>query len=296
MTNDETEPLVERYAAPRSIEEAVRLVAEGGATVLAGGTDLMPQVRAGTRDLGRALVNIRRIAGLDRIEFADGRFRVGALVTVTGVLESPDLAERARVLVDAADCFASNQIRNAATLGGNICNASPAGDMIVPLMLLDAEVELATWAEGGVRTRRLPLDGFFDGPGRTRRRSAEILTYIHFQAPGPDHVARFRKFGPRPALEIATVSVGIAGDRRGGALGNARVVFGAVAPTPLRGRRTEAAIEGRALDDATIAAACEAAETEVRPISDVRASAWYRRHLVGALTREILTDVADYGD
>ncbi len=281
------------YAAPTSLVEAAQLAADGPVTILAGGTDLMPQSEWGKLELTGRLLNIRRIPELAGIEVSGETVRLGALVTVTEILDSDTLARRAGVLVEAADRFASEQLRNMSSIGGNVCNASPAGDMIIPLLLLDAEAELARWAGNKLDSRRVPLDRFFTGPGTTVRRADEILTALHFPTPPDGFVGGFRKFGPRPALEIAMAAVGIAGVRDAKTLSNARAAFGAVAPTPMRGRATEAAIEGTTLDGAAIAAAGETAAGEVSPITDVRASEWYRRHLVRVLTEELLSHAVD---
>jgi CO/xanthine dehydrogenase FAD-binding subunit len=282
---------IEKYAVPHSLEEATRLLAEGKATLFAGGTDLLLQTRAGVKTFQPVLININRIPELKGITRSNGKIRMGALTTITEILQSPVLREHAGVVCDAADCFAGGQVRNTATLGGNICNASPAGDMIIPLLLLDAEVELASWAEGKPESRRLPLDGLFTGPGTTRLEPNEILTHIELDVPEKTYVAGFEKFGTRPAMDIAVVSVGIAGLKDGGALRNVRVAFGAVAPTPLRGRKTEAAIEGRPLDEERAADVGRIAQEEISPISDVRGSAWYRREITGTLTQRLLRDV-----
>ena len=257
--------------------------------MFAGGTDIVPQTRAGVRPFERSLINISRVAGLRGVSRDGGNIRIGALTTVTNILESALLKEDAPVLVDAADRFASGQVRNVATLGGNLCNASPAGDLAIPLLLLDAEVELASQARGA---RTLPLSNFFLGPGKTRRESDEVLSGAQFEVPAEGFAARFIKFGTRPALDIAVVSVGVAGIRESGALRQARVAFGAVAATPMRGKKTEAFLEGRVLDEDTIAAAAILARDEITPISDVRGSAWYRRQLVGTLIERALRDVA----
>jgi len=282
---------VEKYAAPTDLAEAARLLAAGEATLLAGGTDLMPQTRSGVRPLSGLLLNLRRIGELRGVSRREGAIRLGALTTVTEVLGDPVLRERAPVLCAAADCFASDQVRNSATLGGNLCNASPAGDLIIPLLLLDAEVELASWSDGRLAHRKLPLCDFFVGPGQTRLRPDEILTAVVFAEPAAGFVAGFKKFGARPALDISIVSVGVAGVRREDRLTGARVALGAVAPTPLRGRRTEALLEGQPLTEDLIAAAAEEAAGEISPISDVRASAWYRTELVRVLLRRTLQDV-----
>ena len=123
---------IENYAAPHSLEDAARLLTGGGASLLAGGTDLMPQTRTGTREFRSLLLNLRRIPELKGIALEGGEIRIGAACTVAEILEDPLLRERASILPAAADCFASGQLRNSATIGGNICNASPAGDMIAP--------------------------------------------------------------------------------------------------------------------------------------------------------------------
>lgn len=286
---------VERYCAPSSLAEATEILHAGEVTVLAGGTDLMPQMQAGRTPLKRTLMSVRRVPELGGIA-GDGRtIRIGALATISELMAHALVKEHLPLLSEAGDHFASAQLRNAATLGGNICNASPAGDMLVPLLVLEAQVELASKANGSVQTRRVPIGDFFTGPGRTRRAPAELLVAVHVPVPPAGVVARFVKFGTRPALDIAAISIGIAAVRRGDALTRVRVAFGAVAPTPLRATRTEAALEGRSLSAETIAAAATAARAEVHPISDVRASEWYRRELIHNLTRRVLEDVAAAG-
>ncbi len=274
---------IEHYQAPDSIEAALRALGTGDATVLAGGTDLMVQ-----GGFAAGLVNIRRIPELSGVSVEEGEIRLGALCTVAEMMTDPVIAEHLPILAETADQFASPQIRNMATLGGNICNASPAGDMILPLLALDAELELI----GGGGTRRLALADFFTGPGATVLEPGELLVAIRVPKPSAGHIGAFRKFGPRPALEIAIAAVAITGDLKGGTISNPRVAFGAVAPTPLRGRGTEAVLEGKKLDANIITAAGQAASAEVSPISDTRASADYRRHLVRVLAEEILSHVA----
>lgn len=284
------------YLAPTSLVQALAaLGAPGGATVLAGGTDLMPQSRAGRLRPARTLLNIRRVPGLERVEVDAGWLRLGALTTVTTLLTHPLLRDHAPLLAEAADHFASDQIRNAATLGGNICNASPAGDLLPPLLALDAEVELARLdAAGSVATRWLALDGFFTGPGRTRREPDELLTDVRVALAPRGQVARWHKSGTRPALDISTISIAFAARRDDEArLRGVRLVLGAVAPTPLRARRTEALLEGQRLDAALAASAADCAAAEATPIDDVRASGWYRSELVHNMTRRVLEDVGN---
>lgn len=283
---------IEHYFAPTSLAQALDCLQRGEVTVLAGGTDLMPQAASGKRAFSPTLMSIRRVPELKGIARDGEAIRVGALVTVTELMHDPLIREHFPVLVEAADHFASDQIRNAATIGGNIVNASPAGDTLVPLLALDSEVELATRPDGTIATRRMPLAEFFVGPGRTKRAPHELLTGVRIPLPPHGHRARFYKFGTRPALDISAISIGLAAVVQGGVLSNVRVAFGAVAPAPVRAPRTEAALEGRRLERATIDAAAQAAFDEVRPIDDVRASAWYRRELIRNMTKRMLDDVA----
>lgn len=284
--------MIEQYSVPTSIDEATRVMHDCNVTVLAGGTDLMPQTASGKRRFETTLLNIRRVDGMSGIAIDSGLVRIGALTTITEILENEKIAEFVPVLAQTADRFASPQLRNAATIGGNLCNASPAGDMIIPLLLLDADVELARWSGESLLTRRLPVAKFFARPGETCKRDDELLTAIQFAVPQTCFVAYFCKSGPRPALEISTVSIGIAGILQDESLHAARVAIGAAGPTPLRARGVEAVLDGKYLDSKLIAEAADAVTDDAIPINDVRASAWYRKHLLKVFTRRILNDVA----
>jgi CO/xanthine dehydrogenase FAD-binding subunit len=282
---------ISTYLAPRRLDEALQAMADGDATVLCGGTDLAPQTESGVRQYTAKLLNIRRVEGLGGIEAQGAQIRIGAVTTISEIRRNPTLAEIAPVLVEAAEHFASDQIRNAASVGGNLCNASPASDMSPPLLVLGASVELACWQGGAVQTRRVPLDQFFVSPGKTVKLPQELLTAVLFDRPAADFVGRFRKSGPRPALEISTVSVALGARVANGKLSAVRVAMGSVAPTPLRARHVEAALEGKPLDAPTIAAAVAATVDDAKPIDDVRASAWYRGHLVRVFLEEVLNEV-----
>ncbi|OQY71637.1 MAG: medium FAD-binding subunit of molybdenum enzyme, partial [Rhodocyclaceae bacterium UTPRO2] len=163
---------------------------------------------------------------------------------------------------------------------------------LVPLMVLGASVELASKPDDTLFRRSMPLPEFFVGPGKTRLAPAELLTAVRVPIPPKGFVARFHKFGTRPALDISAISIGVAGVLKDGKFTQVRVAFGAVAPTPVCGCATEEALEGKKLDAATIAAAAKAAQDEVHPISDVRASAWYRKEMIHNMTKRILEDVS----
>ncbi len=167
---------IEQYVAPSSLEQAAEYLQRSGeVTILAGGTDLMPQSQGGRLKIKRTLMNIHHIPELQGIAIDGGAMRIGALATITEIMRSELVGKHFPILVEACDHFASDQIRNAATLGGNVCNASPAGDMLVPLLVLDAEVELASKPNSRLTQRRMQLCEFFTGPGKPRRDPAELI-------------------------------------------------------------------------------------------------------------------------
>lgn len=283
----------EEYVAPTSLKSALEAMADGAATCVAGGTDLWVQKDEPGRAVGKRLVNIKHVAELQGIAEKSDRIRLGALVTMTQVLESEVLQKSAPLLPATADKFASVQIRNAATVGGNIANASPAADFVIPLLCLDAEVALASFKNGKVETRTIPITEIFTGPGRTKMATGELITGIEFAVPGKGFHAGFAKTGPRPALEIALVSLGFAAYLEGGTMRDVRLALGAVAPTPIRARKTEAVLEGKAIDDVLVESAVDTLDKEIKPIDDHRGSAWYRRRLARAyLTQELSNAVA----
>jgi len=282
---------LKHYFAPTSLDQAVECLKDGEVTILAGGTDLTPQTQAGKIRIKHTLMNIRRIPQLSAITLEGKEIRIGALATITELKEHPLVRQHLPVLVEACDHFASDQIRNAGTIGGNICNASPAGDTLIPLLVLDASVELASMPEAKLYRHAMPLSTFFVGPGKTRKSLCELVTGVRIPLPAPGHVARFFKLGTRPALDISTISIGIAGTLKDGILSNVRVAFGAVAPTPTRAAQTEQALEGQRLDAATIDKVAAVARDEVKPIDDVRATAWYRKEMIHNITKRILSHV-----
>jgi len=282
----------EEYAAPTSLTAALEAMADGAATCVAGGTDLWVQKDEPGRTVGRRLVNIKHVTELTGIAETSGGIRLGALVTMSQVLDSELLQTKVPLLPATADKFASVQIRNAATVGGNIANASPAADFVIPLLCLDAEVAVASLNNGKVETRTIPIAEIFTGPGRTLLAPGELITGIEFAAPTAGFHAGFAKTGPRPALEIALVSLGFAAYLDAGTIRDVRLALGAVAPTPIRARETEAVLEGKAIDAELIERATDALDKEIKPIDDHRGSAWYRRRLARAYLTQELSNAA----
>lgn len=285
-------PAISEYAAPRSLNEALDALADGAATCVAGGTDLWVQKDEPGRGVRKRLVNVKHVPELKGIEKTKGRIRLGALVTMTQVLDSELLAKAAPMLCVTADKFASVQIRNAATVGGNIANASPAADFVIPLLCLDAEVALASKKGGKIETRTVPIAEIFTGPGKTVIAPEELVTGAEFAVPGKGFHGGFAKTGPRPALEIALVSLGFAAYFDKGTMRDVRLALGAVAPTPLRARKTEAVLDGKKIDDTLIDDAAAALDAEIAPIDDHRGSAWYRRRLARAYLMQELGHAA----
>jgi CO/xanthine dehydrogenase FAD-binding subunit len=274
------------YARPETVEELLAVLADEGprARIVAGGTDLWLAARAGLAL--PTLVNVFRIPDMRRIVRRDGFLEVGATATVADLLQSNDVLESAPLLRAAADRFASPLVRSRATVGGNLCNASPAADLSLALLALDADVRIES--RSGART--LPVADFVLGPRRTALAVGEAVTGAGVPVRA-GRVHAFEKSGPRPALEISVVAVAVAASIEDGRVVDPRICCGAVAPTPMRARAAEKALAGRPLEDDAIADAARAAAEEIRPIDDVRAGAVHRRRLVAAFVRRALESV-----
>ena len=271
-----------------------------GAVTLAGGTDLVVQWRHKSAPLPDLIVDLKGIDEMAGISVDSDMVRIGPCTTLAAIARDPIVRDHCAIFAKAASVVACPQVRNRATIGGNLCNASPAADTAVSLIILDAELEIASLDDAGaLKTRSVPVHAFFTGPGETVLRRGELLSAIRVPRTqgasdrGADDQAAttyraFEKFGTRPSMEIAVVSVGVALDLEWGKVVRVRTAFGSVAPVPHRGRKTEFCLEGSSLDDAAIEKACATAMGEVSPISDVRASADYRKDLLGILLRRML--------
>ena len=278
------------YHRPRSIEEALSLLQRAAGTALpfAGGTDLLPRWSRGLAQRPDSVVDLKAVEGLKGISRANGEVRLGACTPLSEIASDPVVGSSAPVLAEAAGRIACPQVRNRATVGGNLCNASPAADTAIPCLLLDATHDLASASRDGIAVREVPITDFFRGPGSTVLRPDEILTHVRFR-PLPEGVfATWDKFGTRPAMEIAVASVGLALRIEDGVTADARVGYGSVAPVPVRGRNAEAVLIGKPLSAEVIAKCEAAAREEISPISDVRATEAYRREVVGVMLRRML--------
>ncbi|MFQ6099815.1 MAG: FAD binding domain-containing protein [Anaerolineae bacterium] len=276
---------------PKTLPEALEMLAEAAPDVrpLAGGTNLIPDMRGGRHRRG-VLVNVAGLDELGGIRQEDGHLVVGGGVTIAELLDDPLIAQTAPVLREAAAVLASPLVRNRATVGGNLANASPAADTAPPLLVLGAEVELAS-REGA---RRVPLDEFFVHVRRTACEPHELLTSIRWPTPPVGSVGRFRKLALRKADAVSVVNAAVLVEPGGeGRCGQARIALGAVAPTPIRAHVAEDALRGQPLTAEVIAGAAHLAAEATRTIDDLRGSAGYRRRVTEVLVRRLLAEIAE---
>ncbi len=285
-----TEPL--EFHQPASLAEATRIMLDGGpgGHFLAGGTDLVIAMKEKGL-VPKYVVDLKRIPALSGIrEEADGGIAIGALTTLREVELSPVITGRYRFLAQSAAEVGSIQIRNRATIGGNMANATPSADVAPALLALDARVTLA--GAGGERV--LDLGEFFRGPGQTVAEPGEILTELRIPAQHPRLAGEYIKFSPREMMDLAYVGVAVTltlteADRR---CESAAIALGAVSPTPMRSPRAEAVLRGQVLTRELAEEAGRTASLECSPISDVRSSAWYRRAMVRVNTSRALLNAA----
>lgn len=278
------------YADPRSLKELWTLLADdyGDTRFLAGGTDLLVKYKRKVITFAR-LVNLKGIPELREVfRDADGSMRIGALTTLSELSKNPLVSEHAPVLAAAARKMASAQVRNRATVGGNLCNAAPSADLAPPLLVLDAMVEIIF--ENG--QRQVPLADFFSGPGLTILKPGEILSQVVVPPSKPGVKAVYLKQGLRAAMDIAVVGVATKLEMLNRSCTDVAIALGAVAPVPMRAVTAEKWLRDNKLDEESIARAAELAGQAAQPISDVRAEAGYRRELVAALVAKGLRQCA----
>jgi len=276
------------YVAARTIDEAVEALvsSRGPARPIAGGTDLVVQLVEGRRSVDR-LVDLGRIADLRSVEVdAQGRLRLGAAAPCADVYSHPWVRRHFPILVDGTSIIGSVQIQSRASVGGNLCNAAPSADSVPALICLGAEAVIA----GPSGTRRVPVEQFCTGPGQTVLGQGEILAALELGPPGAHEGGCYRRFIPRNEMDIAVAGAGalVRVDPESNIITHARIALSAVAPTPLRVHGAEEALVGKAPGAESIFEAASRAAAACRPISDVRGSAEYRRHLVSVLVRRTL--------
>lgn len=267
-----------------SLMEACDLLARygGEAQVLAGGTDLMVQINR--KLLSPPVLIYLGDSGLSYVRLKGTDLVIGA-ATPLGEIAGSELARaKAPLLVDAVLSVGSPAVRNVATLGGNLINASPAADPAVALLALGASFKLVS--QGGERV--VAAEAFFTGPGQTVRRPDELLQEVILPTEPTDLRWGYRKLGRRRADTLSVVVAAVCLQRNGAGCSGARIALGAVAPVPMLARKAAALLVGKRLDAETIALAAETAAEETSPIDDVRATAWYRRRASQALVKGLL--------
>lgn len=277
------------YLEPATLEEAVSLLSKynGKAKVIAGGTDLLVQIRAKSI-APEFVIDIGYIPGLDYIKYDATRgLSIGALTPIRAIELSDDIRQRYPILSDAAATLGSAAIRNVATIGGNLCNAAPSADNAPPLIGLSAKAKIT--GPGGERT--IPLEDFCTGPGSTTLKTGELLVEIQVPVPPPGTRGAYLKHGRSP-VDLAVVGVAVVmAIESGDICRDVKIVLGAVAPTPIRAKKAEEILKGKKVESSLIEKAAQAASEEAQPITDVRASAAYRADMVKVFTRRAIEQI-----
>ena len=278
-----------RYVAPASVTEVVELLAaDPEARVFAGATDLVPQMRAGRPEPG-IIIDLKKIARLTEVSLDDGTWRIGAAAPTSDLTGNAALAADLPGLVYASGLIGSDQIQNRASLGGNLCNASPAADSVPALVVNDARAVLA----GPDGERTVPAADVPTGPGRTCLAPGEFVVSLEIDRPGADTSDAYLRLIPRTEMDIAIVGaaarVSLDGD---GNCVAASIALGAVAPTIITVPAASEALIGRPIDDGALAAVAAAASTAASPIDDKRGTVVYRRQVAGVLAKRAVAEAA----
>jgi len=279
------------YHSPNDLDDLMSLLKNakqkgGGLKIVAGCTDFIPAVRTGRWAFndGINIVDIKKIKGLEYIKKEDNMLKIGACTRLTQILESSQVNENAQILAQAAIQMASLQVRNTATIGGNICMSSPAADMAPPLLVLGAKVTL----KDPKGEQEVFLKDFFTGPGQNVLKPDQILTQISVPIMGIDKAAHFLKIGTRTAVIISVVAAAVCLSIKNGVCENPKIALGSVAPTPIRIRKAENFLNHKILDDQTIEQCAKIVFKEVSPITDLRSGEEYRRDMARTLVRRAI--------
>jgi carbon-monoxide dehydrogenase medium subunit len=271
------------YLKPGSLREALELLAEnrdGRYAVYAGGTDVIPKLKARFMKTPEALIDLKAIRELDFISYDEKTgLSIGALATISSVVETDIVKKNYPILYQAAHSIASTHIQNRGTIVGNICNAVPSADSAPALLCLGAKVVCVS--RSGERT--LDIESFFTGPNKTALGSGEIVREIQVPPMTAGTRGVYLKLSPRSRMDLAVVGVAALVRKADGAFGDVRIGLCAVAPTPMRASRAEERLKGETVNEKVVLAAAKAASAESKPISDHRASAEYRRMMVEVL-------------
>ena len=269
------------YFAPETLFETLSLKKKwkGRGRIVAGCTNVIPDMRAKALK-PEVLIDISHLKGLYYIKEEKKRVRIGGLTTISDLVSSRVIRSYAPILSEAAWHLGNPLVRNRATIGGNLADASPAADTAVPLLALEATI---VTDRHGKKGREIPIDQFFLGPNKTVLRPDEIIKEVFFSKPDPNTGWAYTKLGLRNAMAISVISMAVLLQMDKDKCKKARISLGAVAPTPIRAHQTEKILEGNEFQQGLIEKAASVACEEARPISDVRASEWYRCEMVKVL-------------
>ena len=280
------------YASPNSVSEAVDLLNEAGdsARIMAGGTDLLVQLRGGRFDNVNLIVDGKNIPELNELSYdADSGLTLGAATPCYKVYGDAEISAAYPGLIDAASLIGGTQIQGRASFGGNLCNSTPSGDSI-PAMIAHSAVANVAGPNG---QRQIAVEDFCTGPGRNALDRGEMLVSISFPAPSSGFGANYMRFIPRNEMDIAVAGVGASVVLDNGNIASARVALAAVAPTPLFVTAINDAVAGKPANDDTLAEAGQIARDAASPITDMRGTIEYRKHLCDVLTRRSLRIAID---
>jgi carbon-monoxide dehydrogenase medium subunit len=279
------------YQAPSNLDEASRLLAETeDAVALAGGTDILVFLRHG-KIAPSTVVDLKRIPGLDAIQDEGDTVSIGAMASMTALMDSDTVQRFFPSLVMAARSMGCWQVRNRATIGGNICNASPSADTAPPLLLYDAKISVIG-PRGG---REIDFPTLLTRPATTALEKGEILVAIKLPKPHPGLRSTYVRRQIRRSMDIPLVNLAVGLREEGDVVAEARICLGAVAPVPYRATEAESLLVGRPLTTETMLSAAAAAAGGARPITDIRSSADYRTEMVKVFVRRALETLAEGG-
>lgn len=268
------------YISPKNKEEALRILKEERvkACIVAGCSNVLPNIRDKNLTL-KFLVDISDIEELRGINKKKDKICVGPLTTIAELINSELILKESKVLIQAAEQFADPLVRNNATIGGNLVTASPAADMAVPLLTLDALIKI----ESVGQKREVKLRDFFLEPGKTVLQDDEMIVGIEFEQSDINKNGYFIKLGQRKAMAIAIASIAVNLEVKQNKIIQIRIAMGSVAPTPIKLTVTEEFLKDKVINDKLVEEAMDRVREEVEPISDIRASAEYRRYVSGIL-------------
>jgi len=297
------------YLRPQTLEEALALLNQYGkkAKLIAGGTDVIVLIKQKAM-MPEVLISLRGISGLDQIRY-DGALKIGAMVTHRGIEKSEVIRKEFSALTDAADVLGSIQIRNVATIGGNICTAAPSADTATPLLVLGTQVKIKGLSE----ERMVPIEGFFTGPGETILKKGEMVTELVVPKPLPNTGSAYWKLQRRLALDLPILGVSVLLSLDKGTVScsdmlcttspissvlhtmekdeltckEIRIALGVAAPTPMRALKAENLMRGKKISDELLEEVANTASAEAQPRDSIRGEAWYRKDLVRVLVKRM---------